>query len=257
MLIDYHVHARAHGEYSYSPEWISQFLTRAQACDIGQIGFCEHEAYCQDIDFSAVRAAHSNQFQGMRVRIGLEVDYRPGREQEIADLTGSQAFDFIIGSVHHIGDWPFDHPDYKDGFVRQDIDEVYQSYYSLVHRAFESGLFDILGHMDLIKVWGHRPARFSETSFMEPLLKSLKRTGIVVEVNSGGLRKPVSELYPSQAMLDMLFNASIPITFGSDAHKPEEVGTGLKEAFQSARQAGYRIMMCFNRRRQILSPMTY
>lgn len=257
LMIDYHIHALSHGEYSYSIDWLRQFMAQAKNSQIIQIGFCEHEYCLASMNFSTVREAQAGEFQSLRVRLGVEIDYKPEREKEISRLIESRSFDYVIGSVHHIGDWLFDHPDYKDGFEGKDIDEVYNEYYGLVAKAISSGLFDIVGHLDLVKIWGHRPQRNSEEAYIEPLLKIMKRYGVVVEVNSAGLRKPVEEIYPSFRLLKRLYEAGIPVTFGSDAHRPEEVGLGLKEAFACARQAGYRIMVGFNRRRKILNPMTY
>lgn len=255
MLIDYHVHAMAHGEYKYTPEWIKEFLARAKAAGIGQIGFSEHDWYVDEIDFSAVRQAHQPEFDSLRTRIGLEVDYKPGREAEISSLIQKKSFDFVIGSVHHIGEWMFDHPDYRDEFQKRNIDSVYDEYFELVGSAVRSGLFDIIGHLDLVKVWGHRPSGKPDTSFAESILKDMRSFGVVAEINSAGLRKPVGEIYPSRTLVEQLFNANIPITFGSDAHHPDDVGAGLREGMQLAREAGYRTMVCFNRRQKILSPM--
>lgn len=255
MLVDYHVHVVAHGEYTYSTEWIKNYLSQAQTMGVGQIGFCEHDWYIDEIDFSAVRRAHQQDFTSMRVRIGLEVDYKPGRENEIASLLAKKSFDYVIGSIHHIGDWMFDHPDHKHEFQEKNIDVVYDEYFKLVGQAIRSGLFDIIGHLDLVKIWGHRPLQRPVTSFLDPILKEMHAEGVVVEVNSAGLRKPVGEIYPSRDLLEQLFNANIPITFGSDAHHPDDVGAGLREGMKLAREAGYRTVVGFNRRQKVLGPM--
>ncbi|MGE5397420.1 MAG: histidinol-phosphatase HisJ family protein [Chitinophagales bacterium] len=254
MLIDFHIHALAHGEYRYTQEWITQFLEKAKVVGIKEIGFCEHDEFIDLVDFSVIRKAQT-EFQNLRVRIGMEVDYKPGREPEIADLINKKSFDYVMGSVHHIGEWMFDHPDYRNGFDTENIDNIYSQYFNLVDKAFNSRLFDVLGHLDLVKVWGHRPVKRPDTYFLEPLLHCIKQSGIVVEVNSSGLRKPVGEIYPSQSILDQLFNHNIPVTMGSDAHHPDQVGEGLDEVAKSIRQAGYRVLVSFTRRQKVITPM--
>lgn len=257
MLIDYHVHGLAHGEFEYSPEWIREFLSQARTQNISQIGFSEHDWFLPRIDFTTVREVASEpEYQDLTVRVGIEVDYKPEREPEIQSIFAEKSYDFAIGSVHHLGEWPFDHPDHKDGFLTRDIDEIYQEYYTLVRQAVRSKLFDIVGHLDLIKVWGYKPRVHQETSFLKPLLSEIRNSGMVVEINTGGLRKPVSEIYPSEVLIRELFAYDIPITFGSDAHHPDDLGKGLSGAVQKVWKVGYRTMAGFSKRQRIIYPIT-
>ncbi|MGE5545075.1 MAG: histidinol-phosphatase HisJ family protein [Bacillota bacterium] len=256
MLIDYHVHALAHGEYEYSHEWIAEYLHRAQARNIRQIGFSEHDWFLPRIDFKEVKeVAAKPEFRELTARVGIEVDYKPEREREIHTFLTQQPYDFAIGSVHHLGEWPFDHPDHKAEFSRRDIDDIYQEYYSLIDRVVRSNLFDIVGHLDLIKVWGFKPTAHRENFFIKPLLNEIRISGMAVEINTGGLRKPVKEIYPSEVLLQDLFAYNIPITFGSDAHHPDDLGYGLDAALQAAWKVGYRKMVGFNKRRNIMYPI--
>lgn len=256
MLIDYHIHPLAHGGYRYTAERLMQFVDRASALGIEQIGFADHEGFASLIDLEVLDSVRRMADGSSRVEVllGIEIDYRPERENEIRELVQSRPFDYVIGSVHHIGDWPFDHPDYRDGFEGQDIDGVYKAYYRLVEQAAGSGLFDIIGHMDLVKIWGHRPVS-KETAFVLPFISLLKETGTVVEINTAGLRKPVQEIYPGQAVLELLFQHGIPVTFGSDAHSPQEVGEGLELAWELACRVGYRKMVCFRGRKKQFVPL--
>lgn len=255
MSIDYHVHALAHGEYEYSREWLEKFLERAERQGIAELGFAEHEEFIHRIEFGVVDEAIRSNRRGVQVRTGLEMDYKPGRDDEIRGIIKGQAFDFIIGSIHYIDDWAFDHPDFRDVFEQKDIDKVYERYYNLVLQAIQSRLFDILGHLDLVKIWGHRPLYRTEIDYVKPLLKDMKRTGIVVEINTAGLRKPVGEIYPSERLLAALYDANIPITFGSDAHHPNDVGKNLVEARNMAKRAGYRVCVGFKRREAFAVPI--
>lgn len=114
--------------------------------------------------------------------------------------------------------------------------------------------FDIVGHIDLVKIWGHRPRRKSVLAYLDPVLKSIKYHGLAVEINSGGLRKPVGELYPSSAIVERMYDYDIPVTLGSDAHHPEQIGSGLIEAYRCARRAGYQRCVTFSRRVMTVVP---
>ncbi len=250
MLLDYHVHAVAHGEYDYSPEWIGKFLARASELGLQEIGLAEHDEYRELINHKIIGEIQG-QFPAVKIKRGLEVDFVPGREQVIKEFLASGIYDYVIGSVHFIDGWGFDHPDYRQGFESRDIDEIYQEYFNLVKKAAESGLFDIMGHIDLIKIWGHRPSRHNTAFYLEQVLRSIKAQGIVIEINSGGMRKPVGEIYPAPEILNMMRALDIPITLGSDAHHPDQVGEGLQQAARLACQAGYRRVVSFEGRRQI------
>lgn len=246
MLVDYHIHAAGHGEYEYSPDWIARFLETAQSRGITEIGFSEHNQYADKLDLAAVENARRG--FDLKTRLGLEADYIPGQEHMTERAIKVCDYDYVIGSVHFISGWGFDHPDFKEQFQQYDIDEVYQEYFGLVTSMVNSGLFDIVGHLDLVKVWGYRP-RHKITTYTEVLLKAIRASGMVVELNSAGLRKPVQEIYPAQEIIEAMYEMGIPITLGSDAHHPDQVGEDFPLLVQMARNAGYTSIMTFIQRR--------
>lgn len=254
MLFDYHVHAAAHGEYEYTYEWIYSFLENAAKRQIKEIGFTEHDEYRKRAKPDVISRVQSD-FPDLKIRAGLEVDYIPGREEEIKNIISSNQYDYIIGSVHFIDGWPFDHPDFRYQFDDKDIDEVYNNYFKLVDNAVNSGFFDIMGHIDLVKIWGHRSIKHHINYYIEPVLKSVKKMGIAIEINSAGMRKPVAEIYPAREIMEMMYAMSIPITLGSDAHHPAQVGESLREVAVLARKIGYRKIVQFNRHVKTLVPV--
>jgi len=181
----------------------------------------------------------------------LEIEYIPGREEEIKRIIQLNPYDYIIGSVHFIEGWAFDHPDYKDEFKKRDIDEVYAAYFNLVEKAVASGLFDIVGHIDLIKIWGHRPRKRSTVYYVKKILDIIKDSGMVIEINSSGLRKPVREVYPAQDVIEMMALMNIPITFASDAHHPDQVGENIEDLAILAVNSGYRHIVTLDKRVKI------
>jgi histidinol-phosphatase (PHP family) len=253
MLVDYHVHAAAHGEYRYSQEWISQYLDSACRQGIKEIGFSEYDEFVNLVDvelFSKMQTTHRNDID---LKLGLELDYIPGKEKEIREIILQRQYDYVIGSVHYIDGWGFEHPDYQGGFLERDIDEIYIQYADILIKMVQSGCFDVVGHMDLVKIWGYRPRKRSSLYYFEPVLRAIKQYNLAVEINSAGLRKKVGELYPAADLVNVMFSYDIPITFGSDAHHPDQIGEGLAEAYHSARQAGYRYLVRFTQRKQIVT----
>ncbi|HZK44055.1 MAG TPA: histidinol-phosphatase HisJ family protein [Syntrophomonadaceae bacterium] len=253
MKLDYHIHAIAHGEYKYTLEWLTRFINQAQRMGIDEIGFSEHDDYLLEVDIDLIR-----EVQGLNskigIKLGLEVDYELELNQDIKKMVQSNYLDYLIGSVHFIDGWAFDHPDHKHKFNEFDIDIVYQSYYDLVDKAARSKQFDIIGHLDLIKIWGHKPKQKDVLQYVEPVLSSIKEAGLVIEINTAGLRKPVQEIYPQYEVIELMKKMDIPITLGSDAHHPSQVGLDIDKAVFLAKRAGYKNIVSFNKREKIIIP---
>ncbi|MGB9792830.1 MAG: histidinol-phosphatase HisJ family protein, partial [Thermacetogeniaceae bacterium] len=186
----------------------------------------------------------------IKARIGLEISYRPEREQEIRELLRCYDFDFLIGSIHHIDDWMFDHPSYFSGYALWDVSELYQAYFGLVERMVLSGLFDVVGHLDLVKVFDVRPME-DVRGYAEASLKAIARSKMVIEVNTAGLYKPCKEIYPARELLEKCYTMNIPVTLGSDAHEPEEVARGFSLAREILYDVGYRKLTRFVGRQRI------
>lgn len=256
-MLDYHVHAVAHGEYDYTKEWVELYLKQAQESGIDEIGFCEHDEFMHLVDMELFQRLKAASRHYVRLKLGLEWDFGPGREKSLQPYLDSADYDYIIGSVHFIDGWGFDHPDCQEGYQHRDVDEIYASYADILMQLAAAGCCDIVGHIDLVKVWGHRPRRRSALHYLDPVLKSIKAHRLAVEINGGGLRKPVEELYPSRDIVERMYAYDIPITLGSDAHRPEQVGVGLVEAYSCARRAGYQRCVTFDRRLMTVVPLEY
>jgi histidinol-phosphatase (PHP family) len=118
------------------------------------------------------------------------------------------------------------------------VDEVWAEYYDRLTRAAASGLFEIIGHTDLPKKFGHRPTR-DISPLVERFLEAAKATDTAIELNTAGLRKDCREIYPSRQILNLARAKGVAITFGSDAHAPGEVGADFGGALELAKAAGY------------------
>lgn len=257
MMVDYHMHVLSHGEYSYSREWLSSYIDQACSQGIKEIGFSEHDEFFSGVDLGIYQSMKTERRSDIELRLGIEVDYIPGLENNLIKLVAKPELDYTIGSVHFIDGWAFDHPDYKHEFDKRDIDKIYARYAEILISMVKTGLFDIVGHLDLVKIWGDRPRQKDPAYYFEPVLRVIQKSNMAVEINSAGLRKTVAEIYPAADLVEMMFARNIPIIFGSDAHNPKQVGEGLQEAYSLAWSAGYRSLVRYNRHAKIVSPIRF
>jgi histidinol-phosphatase (PHP family) len=245
-LIDYHLHVVAHGDRLMTVENILSYCEVARARAIRQMGITEHDRYLDDIDLAAFQEARELS-QDVKLRLGIEIDFVPGKVEEMDRFAAELPYDYIIGSVHRVDGEEVDHPDHKEIYDKWDTYDLYEAYYENVREAALSGRFDVLGHPDLIKIFRHFPDR-DITGMLEETADAVAESGIVVDVNAAGLRKPIGEIYPSRGLLEMFHRRGVPITLSSDAHSPEEVAAGYDRSLGLVRSVGYREVVTFKDR---------
>lgn len=276
MLTDYHMHLQPDGaadraaaaerwgsEGPWSVGWIGRYVERARARAVGEIAITEHvhrftaardwhpsawwrrsatedlDAYCAGL--VAARGA------GLPVIVGIEMDWLPGRRDEIAALLRDRPFDIVLGSVHWLGEHGVDHPEYP-AWERMAPERLWSAYLDELVAAARSGLVDVLAHPDLPKAWGPRlPTEL--VARMERAVAEIAETGVAIECSSAGLRKPVGELYPEPGLLARFRVAGVPVTLASDAHFPGDVGRDYPTAVAALRGAGYETITRFAGRR--------
>jgi histidinol-phosphatase (PHP family) len=181
----------------------------------------------------------------------------PGAEDRTANLLEARDFDYVVGSVHFIGDDAVDHEGFDIWDGTGDPDRVWSRYFETLAAAARSGLFDILAHPDLVKVWGRgRPLPDRDPrAHYEPAVEAIAETGVAVEVSTAGLRKPVGELYPAPAFAEMCVEAGAAFALSSDAHLPEHVGYGYDAALEFLDGLGVSEICVFERRQRRLEPV--
>ncbi len=254
---DYHMHTPLCRHATGEP---TEYAAHALAIGLTEIGFTDHSPMARD-DFDDWRMRDDQldeyvqkvqkarcDHPSLTIRLGLEVDYLPGHEDWIASLAARHPWDYFIGSVHYVSDsWAVDNPHKLSEWKHRDAWEVWSVYFDRLTRAADSGLFQIIGHADLPKKFGHRPARDC-TLLYERFLAACQRTGTAIELNTAGLRKDCREIYPCPALLQAAYRLGVPITFGSDAHAVDEVGMNLPDAVELARSVGYEQCLRLNQR---------
>ena len=254
MIVDLHNHTtlcnHAEGE-------ISEYVEKAVQNGTRYFGFSEHAPMDFDPEYrvsfeqmktyeSEVLKAKDTYKDKIEILLGYEVDYLKGYMDERvlnADV------DYLIGSVHFIDEWGFDNPEFIGRYKNEDIDEIWQKYFDAIKDMADSRLFDIVGHLDLIKVFKFLPKK-DICEIAKDALVAIKNADMVLEVNMAGYRKPIGEPYPSLSLLQQAYELEIPITFASDAHKPEQVGLYSDEIVKMAKSVGYTQCAVFRKRKR-------
>jgi histidinol-phosphatase (PHP family) len=262
-MVDYHLHTSRCGHAEGGPE---DYVSRALELGLAEIGFSDHFPLLHLRDPSLSMALEelpeyvreigevAERTTGLTVRMGIEVDYVDGYVDRLAELLRPYPFDYVLGSVHYLDGWGFDDPRYVDGYRGRDILALWERYFQVLGDAAECGLFDVLAHPDLIKKFGWRP-RGDVRRLYEECLDRVAESGLVVEVSTAGLRKPVGEIYPGEDFLRLCREREIPVTLGSDAHAPGEVGWRFESALALLRRAGYRDIVRFRKRERSFLPL--
>ena len=257
-ISDYHMHTPLCGHAIGQPE---EYAQHAVEIGLPEIGFSDHAPLVSHVDpkitmsfaqlpeYYKMIEAVQKRFKGkLRIKMALETDFIPGYEAKTKKILADYPYDYVIGSVHFIKDWGFDNPDDRESWNQKDINRVYHDYYELLRQSAKSKLFDIMGHVDLVKKFGHR-ATEDMTDEIQKTARVFKDSGVAVEINTAGLRKPVKEIYPSLDAIKIYCAAGIPLTFGSDAHDPQDVGRDYDKAIALAKAAGYKEHVLFQQRK--------
>jgi histidinol-phosphatase (PHP family) len=242
-LIDLHSH---HYRCGHADDTMEAMARAAHAAGVTVFGWSDHTplfAHPEDHPDPGTQMAKSSwdaylaeavelrerltrELPGFDLRIGAEADYLPGTAAAYRAGLDRPELDYVLGSVHMVDSWHI-YRRATHGKIT-DPDEAHRKYWQATREAAQSGLFDILAHMDAIKA--RVPAALSDMSReIEETLDCIADTGIAVEINSAGLRK-TTELFPSLEIVAGLVRRGVPITYGSDSHKVAEVAFGYEQA---------------------------
>ncbi len=278
ILVDYHLHSTCSVDGFSS---IADYCQRASELGLVEIGFCEHADFdprdrsCDYFDYAGFRRQIETQRDkyghSLAVQAAVEVTYQASREEEIALFLADKRFDYVVGSVHLVedgADWAIisEVEGHRDGFseryfAQRTVQAAYRPYFAELRRAVASGLFDLIGHFDLVKRYGvdyygpFDPAVFADQAAfayeIHDILKLMVEKGVGLEINTSGLRQPPRETFPGLAILKCYRQLGGEIlTVGSDAHSAADLGRGIATAVALARQAGFRAVTLFDERKQ-------
>jgi len=274
VITDLHVHLRPDGPDTSAERYftvgnVERYAEAAEERGIGVLGVSEHvhrfqqalevwrhpfwveqavddlDGYCQFVR------------EETGLRLGIEADFVPGREDRMANLLEARDFDYVIGSVHFLRDEALDQRGDWDIWRSSDPEKVWRRYFETLGEAAASGLFDVIAHPDLVKVWG-KDAPLPDGDlrrFYDLAMEGIAESDVTIEVSTAGLRKPVGEIYPAPALLGMCLEAGRPVALSSDAHVPEDLGHRYDEALELLESLGVSELAVYEGRRRRLEPL--
>lgn len=249
-VTDYHVHVE---RGPYTVEWLEEFVKVQKKVGVTHLGISEH-AYrfhqtkhllmnpwvarkkTEDLDQYLGMLMQARE-RGIDVKIGIEMDYMPENGQAMKAFLAQYPFDYAIGSVHWLGGFGFDLDEMRDQWAKGSVDEIHDTYFSILEKMIEDRPVDIIGHADVIKVFGFHAPRVAG-SWYKRLTPKIKESGMAVEISTAGWRKPVKEIYPAPEWIALLVEAEVPLVLCSDAHRPEDVGADYPQAIDLLRALG-------------------
>ena len=273
MIVDYHMHLRSPREDSeqidHTVAAVQAFVERAAACGVDEIGFTEHIYYFRQtrrlwhLPYQLERCVHDLDVycgavleakrRGLPVKLGIEADWVPDAVEELRGLLAGYPFDFVLGSVHWLDGEAVDA--LPGIWATTPVEEVWRRYFAALAAAAGSGLYDVLSHPDVVKIFRHRPSPSVVAELHGEAAGAIAASGVAVEISTAGLHKPVGELYPDPALLAAFRSAEVPITLASDAHVPSHVGRDLDRAVELARAVGYDTVSVFDGRSRRQEPL--
>ncbi len=263
MLIDYHVHTYLCKHATGTPK---EYVESAIRSGLSEIGFSDHCPWPAGFDpryrmlanefpdYRKLIADLKQQFPQIKIRYGLEVDWVPGRMDEVFGNLKEEKFDYLIGSVHYTDEFPFDNPEIEHEWKKDSglADRVWTRYLEIVMEMVRSGEFNILGHFDLPKKFGYYHSSMDKIhKIVEKIFDEAVRHSMAIEINTSGLRKPVKEMYPSPKILKLARKSGLLLTLGSDSHAPNEIAANFADAVRLAKSAGYSQLCSFDQRKPI------
>ena len=274
MLTDYHVHLRPDepGETAgsaFTAANAERYREVAAERGIEELGVAEHvyrftaaldvwqhplwqefasddlDAYCEFVR------------EETDLKLGIEADFVPGREDRMRGLLEARDWDYVVGSIHFVAEGALDYDVYDVWNSGRSADHVWRTYFTWLGELAATGMYDVLAHPDLVKHWGkERPWPEKDLRFYYDLaMEQIADSGIAVEVSTAGLRKPVGEIYPSSGFLEMVIDAGNPIALSSDAHSTEHLGYGYEDALTFLSDHGVGELAVFDRRARRLEPI--
>jgi histidinol-phosphatase (PHP family) len=281
VLTDYHVHLRsddlqataaAHftaanferyravaGERGIAELGVSEHVYRfRQALTVWQHPFWQRYAHDDLDEYCAFVRERTD------LRLGIEADFVPGAEDRMANLLDGRDFDYVIGSVHFLREGALDMDEYSVWGSGRSAEEIWRRYFQTVGESARSGLFDVIAHPDLVKIWSPAGPTSPHARLLpegdlrryyELAIDGIAQSGVAIEVSTAGLRKPVGEIYPAPAFLRMCLQAGVPVALSSDAHRPDDVGAGYEQALELLERMGVGELCVFERRARRSEPI--
>ncbi|RXJ80285.1 histidinol-phosphatase HisJ [Arcobacter sp. F2176] len=257
MRVDLHNHTTL---CNHATGTMEEYVKKAIELGIDEFGFSEHAPMDFDEEYrlnisqkdyyeNEVKKLQDKYKKQIKILLAYEVDFM--QNIKMLDEILNAKVDYLIGSVHFLDGWGFDNPEFIGKYENNDIDKIWQDYFDTVQALAKSKYFDIVGHIDLIKIFKYLPKKDIKT-IAKDALKEIKKSNMAIEVNAAGLRKPIKEIYPSKDILELVYELDIPITLSSDAHSVDQIGFKYEEVISYVKSFGFTKVATYEKRERML-----
>jgi len=249
VTTSYHVHSN----FSDGRNSVPEIVAAAAAAGLDEVGISDHlvllgqerrVTWSMSVDdlpdyFDAIEHAAGNAPHGLTVRRGLEIDFIPEAIDQTADIVERYPLDYVIGSVHFFDGFPIDECRERwDRISEAERDDIIRGYWGLIARMARTGMFDIAGHLDLYKKFGHLPTADMSADIITAI-DAIAESGMSVELNTSGWDKPIKEAYPSTMILKSCLRRGIPIIVTADAHAASDLTSDYDRAARVLHSLGW------------------
>jgi histidinol-phosphatase (PHP family) len=266
MRFSYHTHT----VWSDGKSDISEMIRVGGEVGLDEIGISDHYVLTPDgreLDWSmpvdklsdyvaAVQLASGEAREGLVVRLGLEADFLPETSGDLRGILASEPFDYIIGSVHIVDGFCIDEcPENWMPLSEVKRNSIIRNYWSRVREMADTGMFDIVGHLDLYKKFGILSTE-DLTREISATLDVIAKVGMSVEVNTAGWYWPCTEAYPDSVILKGCFERGIPVLVSADAHAVENIVRGYERAYALLSDMGYHELASYAGRQRLMQPLS-
>ncbi len=266
VRIDYHTH---HVRCGHAEGELEAYVQHAIMLGLDQIGLSDHmpllhvdpTSYYSGMAMpmeelpryfeEASELKHKYRGQ-IDIRVGLEGDYIEGYEEAVERIVNGYAWDYVIGSIHFLGEWDLTDQRQLHNWEGKHVDDIYERYYDAVRKAADTGFYTYMGHLDMVKRYAPTLPTKDLTDTIEETLQTIRRNDLAIELNASGWRMAVNEQYPSRPILQRAYELGIPVTLGSDAHLPERVWQYLDRAEELLKQIGYTELATFSQKNRFM-----
>lgn len=269
MKFDLHTH---HFRCGHADGNIRDYIEAGLAAGLSVIGISDHTPYFgYDEDQPFPRIAMGKQaFAGyveevlklkqeyagrIDVLLGIESDFFPEHLGAYRNMLNQYPFDYIIGSVHSVGEVSIFNKNRWKGLSQEEKVSSKEAYYDLIRQSARSGMFQIMGHIDAMK--GNYPA-FTDipaAQAIDDTLKTIAEHGVAIEINTSGKTKLSGGWYPDDSILERALHFGVSVTFGSDAHVPSRVGDEWEEVARRLKEIGFQEWVYFKNKQKVTVPL--
>lgn len=265
MFIDYHTH---HVRCGHASGTLEEYVLQGIEIGLDQLGLSDHmpllhvdpatyySGMAMPMDelpryFEECLYLKDKYHDQIDIRIGLEGDYIEGYEEQIERIVKGYPWDYVIGSVHFLGEWDISDSRQLHGWEGRRVADVYQLYYSMIQKAARTGFYQYLGHLDVIKRFGQIPEE-DMWQVEKQTVDMIKDNDLAIELNASGLRMPCEEMFPSRRILTYCLEKNVPLTVGSDAHQPARLSQNLDIAVDLLKEIGFQQLATFKAGKRVM-----